>query len=183
MIVYNYFTPNLQNFAPYFTKCPNCHATLTKDSFASQMLVFIPIAYLIAYHNLPLLSFVKTRNRPLVRRAERFGLKIGVLRFLIYAGCSVPIYYMNYAALALSEWAIIDGASPGRAYSEYFSQVVGVLVGVWGSIVVSSWIFVKCGLAVKSDFPEAQWAEEKATMASGSGLKSVGGGTKELGGF
>ena len=147
------------------------------------MLVFIPIAYLLAYHSLPLFNFVRTRTKPLVRRGERFGVKVGVLRFLIYFGCSLPIYYLNFAALAFTEWAGGDGAGVGGGWAGYYSQVIGVLGGVWVSVFGSGWIFVKVGCAVKSDFPEAQWVEEKKGVAKGGSLRSADRRTKELGGF
>ena len=137
-LIKEFFNPNLDIFAPYFSKCPSCHDSLAEGSFESQWFIYIPLSYMLAYHVMPLIFTVKKHLKGKLRsRKELFSPKIGGARLVIYIMFSLPIYFSNNISNAiLSLWIGPNTSYVGYAknYSGYFIFALTYFITVFISV-------------------------------------------------
>lgn len=131
----------------------------------------MPISYMIAYHSIPLIFTVKKQLKGKLRsRNEVFSFKIGGARLLIYLIFSLPIYFTNNITNALiSSFIGADQNNIGyfKTYSVYFMFSAVYIMTVLISVLLTTFVFAKTGLLMKSDFPRSESKKNSALTEIG----------------
>lgn len=121
---------------------------------------------MLAYYSLPCFKFANNSTNILLKNNEKNKLKIALKRLFIFGLFSLP-FYLGSKLIRPLVWKFTDGSRESfQIYGNYLSEMVCMIMGIYILVIGSTWTYVKCGLAAKSDFPQMKQKELKSNLIS-----------------
>jgi membrane-associated phospholipid phosphatase len=164
-----------ETFAPYLNiKCDKCYGTFLTNSLVNQSVSLLPWVVNVAWLLIPRVDKVIENNLNNLKSRTALNGGQSILRWIFFGLACVP-----FAA-----WAMMVGGMKrkmekdsrrGVEWMAYFMNVVGILLCVPIVVMGSVWMWRKCGLDYKWDYPGfADWFYGK--IDGGEGKKDDGEG-------